>query len=339
MEAYLLILAGLAYAGLIFTVGVQPYRSKLSRFELKRRQSNKEKEAEKHQLRERYYDDLVAWQRIISGLLLTLFVLLLVNSLGWVFGVLLAVLGVVEYSAIAKFPIFRRWSQKFYDKLEPSLLSFAQKNGGRLSFLRGVKGGSSLTDVSVGSREELINLVKHSGKLLNSEEKRLVESGLTFGSVAVADVMTPRSVIDSVSKDELLGPLILDELHKTGHSRFPVIDGDIDHVVGVLHLRNLISLKDKQSAKAGAAMKTPVFYIKDNQNLQHALAAFLKTSNLLFVVVNEYRETVGIITLEDVLEALLGRKIMDEFDAHEDLRAVAARNPKNNNTPSKHHDV
>ncbi len=86
-------------------------------------------------------------------------------------------------------------------------------------------------------------------------------------------------------------------------------------------------------------MKSPVYYIKDTQTLQHALAAFLKTHHLLFVVVNEYRETVGVITLEDVLEVLLGQKIMDEFDAHEDLRKVAARNPKSNNLPDKHHNV
>ena len=56
-------------------------------------------------------------------------------------------------------------------------------------------------------------------------------------------------------------------------------------------------------------------------------------------MVNEYRETVGLLTLEDTLEALLGRKIVDEFDAHEDLRVVAERNPRRNNHPPKQRNV
>jgi CBS domain containing-hemolysin-like protein len=86
-------------------------------------------------------------------------------------------------------------------------------------------------------------------------------------------------------------------------------------------------------------MDPKVYYIHEDQTLEHALAAFLKTHHHLFVVVNEYRETVGILCLEDVIEALLGRKIVDEFDAHDDLRAVAAHNPRSNNSSSKSHDV
>jgi magnesium and cobalt transporter len=152
--------------------------------------------------------------------------------------------------------------------------------------------------------------------------------------------MTPRGVIDTIGKKELLGPLVLDDLHKTGHSRFPVTDGDIDHIVGVLHIQDLLVLDARQrSATAEKAMEPRVFYIREDQTLDHALTAFLRTRHHLFVVVNEFRETVGIVSLEDVIETLLGRKIVDEFDAHEDLRAVAARNPRGNNEPQKHEDI
>jgi magnesium and cobalt transporter len=130
-----------------------------------------------------------------------------------------------------------------------------------------------------------------------------------------------------------VGPLLLDELHKTGHSRFPVIDGDIDHVVGTLHIKELLTLGDKSSKTAAQAMESRVFYINQDQTLDHALAAFIKTRHHLFIVVNGYRETAGILTLEDVMEALLGREIVDEFDVHDDLRIVAARNAKTNNNP------
>ncbi len=80
-------------------------------------------------------------------------------------------------------------------------------------------------------------------------------------------------------------------------------------------------------------MEKKVYYINQAQTLQHALAAFLSTQHHLFVVVNGYRETAGILTLEDCIEALLGRKIIDEFDTHDDLRVVASRNAKQHNNP------
>jgi len=122
-------------------------------------------------------------------------------------------------------------------------------------------------------------------------------------------------------------------LHQKGHSRLPVIDGDIDHVIGILHLQSLLALDIKRSVTAEKAMEPRVYYIRQDQTLQHALAAFLRTHHHLFIVVNEFRETVGLLTLEDVIEALLGRKIIDEFDAHDDLRAVALRNINHNNHP------
>jgi CBS domain containing-hemolysin-like protein len=160
-------------------------------------------------------------------------------------------------------------------------------------------------------------------------------NGLEFSEKNVESIMTPRGVIESISKDELIGPLTLDELHRTGHSRFPVTAGDIDHVVGVLHIKELLTIGSKDSETAGQAMEKRVFYINQDQTLEHALAAFLKTRHHLFVVVNGYRETAGIVTLEDCIEALIGRKIIDEYDLHDDLRAVAARSAKSNNNPPR----
>lgn len=82
-------------------------------------------------------------------------------------------------------------------------------------------------------------------------------------------------------------------------------------------------------------MDKKVFYIHQDQSLQQALAAFLRTRHHLFVVINEYRETVGLLSLEDVIEALLGRKINDEFDVYDDLRKVAEVNPQKNNKLTK----
>jgi CBS domain containing-hemolysin-like protein len=217
-------------------------------------------------------------------------------------------------------------------------LNFVEKFAGVIKFLR-----SAIPDVPardrLDSREELHYLVQHSGGLITEDEKKLITHGLSFDTRTVSEILTPRSVIDTIDKKELLGPLVLDDLHKTGHSRFPVIDGDTDHIIGILHIHDLLTLDSKRSTTAEKAMEARVFYIREDQTLAHALAAFLRTRHHLFIVVNEFRETVGVLSLEDVMEALLGRKIIDEFDAHEDLRAVAARNIRANNHPVKREDV
>ena len=165
-------------------------------------------------------------------------------------------------------------------------------------------------------------------------------NALSFKTKTVASIMTPRAVIDSVPKQELLGPLVLDDLHKTGHSRFPVIDDNLDHIVGILHIQDLLTLDGgKKTTTADKTMEARVYYIHQDQTLQQALSGFIRTHHHLFIVINEYRETVGVLTLEDVVEALLGRKIIDEFDSHQDLRQVAARNPQHNNTPVHHVEV
>jgi CBS domain containing-hemolysin-like protein len=310
----------------------------MSLFELERRARENDTAAIKTLQRESLLGDILSLQRLVSAFLLVVFVALSIATFGWFFGVIIAVFIALEAGAIARVPLWRHPVQKLYEQHEADILHFIEKFASVFRLMR-----SSMPDVpqheQLDSREELQHLVAQSGALLSGDEKKLIEHGLAFESRHVHEIMTPRGVIDSISKKELLGPLVLDDLHKTGHSRFPVTDGDIDHVVGMLQVHNLLTLDTKRSLTAEKAMEPRVFYIKEDQTLQHALAAFIRTHHHLFVVVNEYRETVGILSLEDVIEALLGRKIIDEFDTHDDLRVVAMRNPRANNHPDTREDV
>lgn len=338
MVWFLSILSLVSLVVLLMVSSVVPRRSPLSRFELTRRQQAGDKRAEQTLLREEALSDVLSLQRVLSALFLVVFVALSVAAFGWLLGIIIAVIVALEYAAVARLPVVHGNAQKLYEQYEDTILRFVRKNVAIFKLFRNVTAAPHET--SLDSREELAHLVSESGQLLSSDEKKLVMHGLEFGRRQVSEVMTPRGVIDSISKKELLGPLVLDALHKTGHSRFPVTDGDIDHVVGMLHIQDLFTLDSKQrSTTVEKTMEARVFYVREDQTLEKALAAFLRTRHHLFVVVNEYRETVGLLSLEDVIEALLGRKIMDEFDMHEDLRAVAARNPRGNNEPQKHEDI
>lgn len=334
----MLILCVVVFALLLLVAALIPPRSPMSRFELERRAAKKDQAAIKALERSDVLVDVVSLQRVILAVLLVLFVPLCFGAFEWFWGMTIAVLVALEYGSIARLPFIKKQSLALYERYERYVLTGVKKFGGIFRLLRSVMPNEPKA-VHVDSREELLYLIDQAGTLLSGDEKKLMTHGLTFEERLVNEVMTPRGVIDSISKKELLGPLVLDDLHKTGHSRFPVIDSDVDHIVGVLHVQNLLSLDNKRSITAEKAMEPRVFYIHENQSLSYALAAFLRTHHHLFIVVNEFRETVGLITLEDVIEALLGRKIIDEFDTHEDLRAVALRNPRGNNSPAQRKDV
>ena len=335
---FMVILCAVVLAALILVEGVSPKRNTMSRFELERRSKAGDKAAIAATKREELLVDILSAQRIVSALLLVIFVTVSVATFDWLTGVVLAALVALEAGAVSRLPFWRHHAQSLYERHEPALLRFVQKYAGVFRFIRSMTPNPPVR-AQLDSREEMLHLVNQSGGLFSSDEKKLIQHGMEFDTKTVEEIMTPRGVIDSIGKKELLGPLVLDDLHKTGHSRFPVIDGDVDHVVGMLHIHDLFTLDTKRSTTAERAMEVRVFYIRQDQSLQHALAAFIRTHHHLFIVVNEYRETVGIVSLEDVTEALLGRKIIDEFDTHDDLRQVAMRNPRGNNHPEKREDV
>jgi CBS domain containing-hemolysin-like protein len=317
---------------------ISPTGSKFSAFELKRRIELGDKEAEKAMTREELLIDIISLQRALTALLLVFFVLISVVTFGWLFGIILGVIVSLEYGLIARVGFIKGWSQRLYNHFEKDIIRFVRKVPYLFKLLRSMPSPSD-GNHPIASRQELQYLIDESVGVLTNEEKSLIVHSLSFGDQPVSSVMTPKSMIDTIKSSEFLGPLTLDDLHKTGHSRLPVIKGDIDHVIGILNLQSLLALDVKRSTTAEKAMESKVFYIRQDQSLQHALAAFLKVKHHLFIVVNEFRETVGLLSLEDVIESLIGRKIIDEFDNHDNLREVAMRNPHGNNYPENHRDV
>lgn len=318
-------------AMLVLVASMIPRRSVLSNFELERRSQSGNDTAAEELKREVLLDDVMSLKKIIEAFFLVLTVVAAVGAFGSFFGVLVSLVVALCYSRVAELESVHVAATRLYERIEPNMLNLIQRYPELGKLVRSVTLAPNQTEIS--SREELEHLVESSGTILTSDEKKLITNGLHFTSKKVEDIMTPRGVIETIARSEVIGPLVLDELHKTGHSRFPVIDGDIDHVVGMLHIKDLLHVGVKDSETVEKTMEKRVFYINQDQTLDHALAAFLKTRHHLFIVVNGYRETAGVLTLEDVMEALLGREIVDEFDVHDDLRVVAARSAKDNNNP------
>ena len=339
MTVFMLFVCLLILILLLAVSSIVPARVDLSMFELKRRAKAGDTKAQELLEREALLIDVLSLQRALQALLLIIFVTTSVAAFGWFAGVIVSVIVALEYGKLARIGIINKKAQQYYGRLEPGLLAFVARHPGIFKLLRGATPPQVETQ-RLDSREELEHIVSQSSAILTGDEKKLITQSLQFDTRTVEEIMTPRGVIDSVPAGEVLGPLVLSDLHKTGHSRFPVINGDIDHVVGMLYIQNLLTIDaGSKTPTVEKAMEPRVFYIKNTQTLRHALAAFLRTHHHLFIVVNEFQDTVGLLTLEDVIDALLGRKIIDEFDAHDDLRAVAARNPRGNNQSDAREDV
>lgn len=317
---------------------MHPVRSHLSHAELKRRAKKSEAaglELDRYEL----YPALVTLLRTIRALLLVLVTCLFIGAFGWVWGILFAIIVAINYSPIARLTPVQKAAESLYTTIEPGLLDFVDRFERVIRAFREPSTRVTEKRMQVHSREELAELIEASGSVISQDQRTLLSAALAFPEQTVESIMTPRNVIDFIKSSEFLGPLVLDELHALGHSRLPVIAEDLDHVVGVLHLRDLLSLDIRNSTTAEKAMEKKVYYIRQDDSLEHALSAFLKVRHHLFIVINDQRETVGLLTLEDVIEALIGRKIIDEDDIHADLRAVAARESKSNNAATGHVDL
>jgi CBS domain containing-hemolysin-like protein len=154
-------------------------------------------------------------------------------------------------------------------------------------------------------------------------QNQAIERILTLQEKMVKDVMTPRTVIFSLSEH-----LSLDEAAKlagTGeHSRIPVYDLGMEDVVGIVLTRELFAaLAEGKEGIALADLMRPVHFVVETARLNRVLGEFLELRQHLFIVLDEYGGLSGLISLEDILEEILGREIIDESDEVADKRQLA----------------
>lgn len=163
---------------------------------------------------------------------------------------------------------------------------------------------------------------------INPYQEQVIENILTLQNKTVKEIMTPRTVIFSLSEH-----LTVREASKAPpkweHSRFPVYDRDPEDIVGIVLTRELFValLQGKEDMKLTELMR-PVHFVVETAKLNNVFIEFLERKEHLFVVLDEYGGIAGLVTLEDVLEEILGREIVDEFDEVEDKRELARRQRK-----------
>ena len=164
---------------------------------------------------------------------------------------------------------------------------------------------------------ELANLGHERGTIIE-EEHGLISSIVNFRSVAVHEVMTPRVDIVSVSEETNFNE-ILDIITKTGHSRIPLFRKDLDEIIGIVYSKDLLPYIKKVESRINfslANIARKAMFIPRTKLISSLMHEFQEKKMHLAIIVDEYGGTAGLITLEDIIEEILG-EIRDEYDKEE----------------------
>lgn len=162
------------------------------------------------------------------------------------------------------------------------------------------------------SREELRTLVNESGSMLPGKHQDMLLSILDLEKVTVNDIMVPRNEVVGVDLDNDID-YILRQLSGSQHTRLPVYRGDINNTVGILHLRNVSKLLKEEDANKATLMQLcrEPYFIPESTPLHTQLFNFQKERRRIGIVVDEYGDVLGIATLEDILEEIVGEFTTD----------------------------
>jgi len=171
------------------------------------------------------------------------------------------------------------------------------------------------TDAEFLSEEEiktLIELGEEKGTI-QSEERMMIDSIFEFGETTVKEIMVPRIDMVCIEMHASLKDLIR-LIRERGHSRIPVYEGRIDNIRGVIHVKDLIPVLDKSSRDVKLMdLARPAYFVPESKKIDDLLREFQRQKVHMAIVVDEYGGTAGLVTLEDIIEEIVG-EIQDEYD-------------------------
>ncbi len=190
-------------------------------------------------------------------------------------------------------------------------------NGGQRSWLQRL---NRLISNEPHDRESLIELLRESEErnILDPDSLAMIEGALLVSELQVRDIMIPRIQISVVREDDDLSN-ILASVIESGHSRFPVIGDDSNEVVGILLAKDLLAYTADQDNTSFAIkdIMRPAVFVPESKRLNVLLREFRASKNHMAIVVDEYSNVAGLITIEDVIEEIVGN-IEDEHDIDEE---------------------
>ena len=186
------------------------------------------------------------------------------------------------------------------------------------------RGSDQGLDISGEDLQSLARLGARTGAI-EADEARVIQNVLSLKEKQARDVMTPRTVVFALNE----GATVESARKESGtwsHSRIPVYADDFEDIVGIVLRRDILAAlaRDRDEVQLSVLMR-PVHFVSESTSLDGILDTFLEKRQHLFIVIDEYGGLAGVVTLEDVLEEILGQEIVDELDQVEDMRELARR--------------
>ncbi len=179
--------------------------------------------------------------------------------------------------------------------------------------------------ISAEELQTIAALSRQSGEI-GADQERVIFNILELGSRIVRDVMTPRTVTFSLDETMTVAEAMENRTSLSSHSRVPVYHGETDNVTGIIMRRDvLLAAAEQRHTTQLSELKSPVHFVAETSPLNRILVEFFEIHQHLFVVVDEYGAVTGVISMEDVLEEIVGREIMDESDKTKDMRELARK--------------
>jgi len=178
---------------------------------------------------------------------------------------------------------------------------------------------------TVYTKKELEKFIEYQGGLkqssIDNDEKKIMKGALSYSDKTAGEIMTPRAAIVAVPFEKDLSHENVDDIRESGHSRIPVYEGTLDNIVGILYVKDMVG-HDLAGKSAGELARRSVIFVSPGKKLDDLLNDFKRTRNHLFVVADNDDGVVGIVTIEDVIEEIIGEEIVDEYDKFEDLQKI-----------------
>lgn len=169
------------------------------------------------------------------------------------------------------------------------------------------------------NQEELVSLLRDAQirSLINSETLAMIEGAILFSKMRVRDIMLPKNQMVCINQDDEYNDIIK-VVTRTGHSRFPVTGENSDEVIGILHSKDLLRYQHGNLDSFDLLdICRQVTFVPESRRLDSLLSEFRSNRNHMAIVVDEYGEVSGFVTIEDIIEQIIG-DIEDEFDIDED---------------------
>ena len=162
------------------------------------------------------------------------------------------------------------------------------------------------------SHEELSHVLEIARPQSTSDEQRILSGIIRFGQTEAKQIMKPRVDIFALEINEPFEQIV-EKISRKGYSRIPVYEGDLDHIKGILFAKDLLPYLNRKDFRWQNLLR-PAFFVPESIKLDDLLKDFQRKHTHLAIVVDEYGGTSGLITLEDVIEEVLGEEIRDEYD-------------------------